>query len=194
MPENDDYDPDDDGGDGNDSTPQGGNDTSGTSGSAGGEGDERRYTREELEKTVERRLKREREKYRDYDQLKQQAQERQQANQTLEQQVEQLRREQADRDAAAVQEKADLAAERLHSKLVRGGLSDSDAGTLVESIDSLRLLEDGKPSKTAIDKIAKALVKVGTRAAADQDQGQKGGSAVPTMNELIRSAANRSRM
>jgi hypothetical protein len=181
-----------DGAAGTTTTPPGGNDST-TTPPAGG----KTFTQEELDRELDKRLKRERAKYADYDELKKAAGEaaaKAKANETLEQRVESLQREQAERDAAAVQEKADLAAERLHAKLVRGGLSDGDATALVETIDPLRLLADGRPSAQEIDKVAKTLTKIGTRSQADPDQGARGGNAAPSMNELIRAAANRNRV
>lgn len=179
---------------GGDTTPAGGTDTTPP---AGG----KTFTQDELDIEVDKRLARERkktaDKYADYDELKKAAAERDKAakaNQTLEERVEALQREQADRDAAAVAEKADLASERLHAKLVRAGFTDDDATNLVETIDPLRLLDDGKPSATEIDKVAKTLSKLGNRSQADPDQGSRGGNAAPSMNELIRQAAGRGRV
>lgn len=111
--------------------------------------------------------------------------------QTVEEQLQQLQKDMADRDAAAVSEKAEIAGDRLHAKLVRGGLSDEDATTLVGTIDAFRLLDEGKPDTKEIDRLAKSLLKIGTRQAPDRDQGAKGGDAPPSMNQMIREAAKR---
>lgn len=111
--------------------------------------------------------------------------------QTVEEQLTQLREQMAARDAADVADKAELAGERLQAQLVRGGLSDDDATTLVGTIDVYRLLEEGKPDGKEIDRLAKSLLKIGTRQTPDRDQGRKGGEAPPTMSELIRDAARR---
>lgn len=113
------------------------------------------------------------------------------AKQTVEEQLAALQEQLSARDAADVADKAELAGERLQAKLVRGGLSDDDATTLVGTIDVYRLLEEGKPDQGAIDKTAKSLLKVGTRQTPDRDQGRKGGDAAPSMSELIRGAARR---
>lgn len=152
------------------------------------------YSQEDVDRIVKDRLDRERKKYSDYDDLKAKAKksdEDAKAKQTVEEQLEQLRKDMADRDAAATAEKAEIATDRLHSKLVRGGLSDDDASTLVGTIDAFRLLEEGKPNGSEIDRISKALLKIGTRQAPDRDQGRKGGDAPPSMNEIIRTAAKR---
>lgn len=172
-----------------------GSDGAGSSGD--GSSGSRTFTQEDVDRLIEDRLKRERKRYADYDDLKAKAKaadEAGKANQTLEEKLEALQREQAERDAAAVQEKADLAAERLHAKLVRGGLSDDDATALVGTIDSLRLLSDGKPDTDEIEKVAKTLTKIGTRASADPDQGKGGGGSPPSMNDMIRAAAGRTRV
>lgn len=113
------------------------------------------------------------------------------AKQTVEEQLAALQEQMSARDAADVADKAELAGERLQAKLVRGGLSDDDATTLVGTIDVYRLLEEGKPDQGAIDKTAKSLLKVGTRQTPDRDQGRKGGDAPPSMSDMIRGAARR---
>jgi hypothetical protein len=190
MPENDD--PDDDGTDE-------GTEATGSGGSGGGSGGEggRTYTQADLDKAIEKRLARERKKYADYDDLKAKATEAdasRKANQTLEERIEEMQREQAERDAAAVSEKADTAVEKLHAKLVRGGFSDDDATALTETIDPLRLLDDGKPSTEEINKVAKTLTKIGKRSQSDPDQGARGGAPATSMNDMIRQAAGRNRV
>lgn len=113
------------------------------------------------------------------------------AKQSIEEQLEQMRADLAERDAAAVEERAGLATEKLHAKLVRGGISDDDATALIGAIDPMRLLEDGKPDSKEIDRLAKSLTKIATRPAADADQGRKGGDSPRSMNQIIRDAAKR---
>lgn len=110
--------------------------------------------------------------------------------QTTEEQIEQLRKDIADRDAQDIADKQDLAVEKLHAKLVRGRMSDEDATALVEMIDPMRLLADGKPDAREIDKVAKSLTKIGGRSTPDPDQGRRGGDQTPTgMSDLIRQGA-----
>lgn len=111
------------------------------------------------------------------------------AKQTVEEQLEGLRRDIADRDAADIASRAEMAAEKLHAKLVRGSLSDDDATALVGLIDPTRLLVDGKPDPGEIDKVAKSLTKTVARPAPDPDQGRRGGAPPRDMNQLFRDAA-----
>ena len=113
------------------------------------------------------------------------------AKQSVEEQLEQLRADLAERDSAAIEERAGIATEKLHAKLVRGGISDDDATSLLAAIDPMRLLEDGKPDSKEIDRLAKSLTKIATRPAADADQGRKGGDSPRSMNQIIRDAAKR---
>lgn len=113
------------------------------------------------------------------------------AKQSVEEQLEQMRADLAERDTAAVEERAGIATEKLHAKLVRGGISDDDAASLIGAIDPMRLLDDGKPDNKEIERLAKSLTKIATRPAADADQGRKGGDSPRSMNQIIRDAAKR---
>ena len=189
--------PDDEGIDGT----EGQDGTEGTEGQSttdtGDGGSSKTFTQEDLDRAIESRLARERKKFADYDELKKKASAADKATkaaQTTEEKLEQLRSDLAERDAAQVQERADQASDKLHAKLIRGGLTDEDATALVGTIDPLRLLEDGKPSSAEIDKLAKTLTKIGTRQQPDPDQGRQGGTAAPSMNQMIREAAGRTRV
>ena len=105
---------------------------------------------------------------------------------TLQQQVEDLRQEQATRD-----ERDGKRAERLALADVRAGLSDAgiktdDVKDLLGEIDPRRLIKDGEPDDKAVARLVSALAKAAGRATADPDQGKTGGKPPSDMNALIR--------
>lgn len=118
---------------------------------------------------------------------------------TLEQQLEELRREQADRDLRDLQRATRSATTELRAELVGMGLSDADARDAIELIDKDQLIKDGEPDEKAISTVAKRLAKVSGRVTPDRDQGQGGGqngsggttSMSAWVNERVRAARNR---
>lgn len=163
-------------------------------GQNGGEGDESLEQLRERLAAVERDRDSWKQRSRQHEDRAKQNADAAKAKGTLEEQIDALRKDIATRDAEAVTERAEQASDKLHARLVRGGLSDDDAATLVGSIDPMRLLVEGKPDTGEIDKLAKSLVKVGTRPAPDGDQGRKGGDQPPSMNQLIRGFAQRNQV
>lgn len=78
---------------------------------------------------------------------------------------------------------------QVYAELADAGLKKTDVREILEGYDPSVLLKDGEPNDDAITKLAKSLAKVAGRVQPDQDQGRKGGTAPPNMNELIRRAA-----
>ena len=114
--------------------------------------------------------------------------------QTLEEQVAELRKDMAERDTAYnerySERSARLAMSQVRTQLAEAGIKPADVTEILEGYDAKALLDDdGEPNDTAISKLAKSLAKVAGRVTPDQDQGRKGGTAPPNMNELIRRAA-----
>lgn len=113
--------------------------------------------------------------------------------QTLEEQVAELRKQMAERDAAYTERynerSARLAMSQVRTQLAEAGIKPADVAEILEGYDPKALLEDGEPNDAAISKLAKSLAKVAGRVQPDHDQGRKGGSAPPNMNDLIRRAA-----
>jgi hypothetical protein len=118
---------------------------------------------------------------------------------SLEQQLEELRREQADRDLRDLARATRTATTELRAELVGLGLSDADAREAIELIDKDQLIKDGEPDEKAISTVAKRLAKVSGRVTPDRDQGQGGGgqngSGASSMNtwvsERVRAARSR---
>lgn len=108
---------------------------------------------------------------------------------TVEDQLSELRTQIADRDVAQVERSGRQALDRVHTQLAEAGIKRDDVAGLLELVDPTVLLKDGDPNDEAITKLANSLAKVAGRVQPDHDQGRKGGSAPPNMNDLIRRAA-----
>lgn len=109
---------------------------------------------------------------------------------TVEEQLGELRKSLADRDAADVVRNGRLAKMQVQAKLAEAGFSSDDVSGLLEHVDTSSLLKDGEPDNGAIGKLAESLAKVGGRATPDRDQGRRSSSDAPQdMNSLIRLAA-----
>lgn len=108
--------------------------------------------------------------------------------QSLEQQLEAIRREQADRDLRDLARAQRTATTELRAHLVGLGLSDADAREAIELIDPDKLLTDGEPDEKAIQKVARSLGKVTGRATPDRDQGaggQNGSTGPQSMSSWV---------
>lgn len=108
--------------------------------------------------------------------------------QSLEQQLEEIRREQADRDLRDLARAQRTATTELRAALVGMGLSDADAREAIELIDADKLLKDGEPDEKAIEKVARSLGKVTGRATPDRDQGaggQNGSTGPQSMSSWV---------
>ena len=110
---------------------------------------------------------------------------------TVEEQLEEMRKVLAERDVADVQRNGRMAVTQVQAKLASAGFNADDVADLLEMIDPVSLLKDGEPDKSAIDKLAQKLVKVGGRATPDPDQGRKGGDAPTDMNSFLRKMAGK---
>ena len=111
---------------------------------------------------------------------------------TLAGEVEQLRKAQADRDAADLSRSLRTAGTELRAALVERGLTREDAAEAIEDIDRARLLKDGEPDDAAIAKVADRLAKVAGRPTPDPDQGKgagTGGDGKADMNSWVRDKA-----
>lgn len=107
---------------------------------------------------------------------------------TVEEQLAELNKKLADRDAADLTRSGRLAVTQVQANLASAGFKPDDVAGLLDLIDPSVLLTDGEPDKTAIDKLTKSLIKVGGRVTPDPDQGRRGGN-VTDMNSIIRRAA-----
>jgi len=108
---------------------------------------------------------------------------------TVEEQLDELRSQLAQRDIADVERSARLALTQVRTRLAEAGIRGADASGLLELVNGTALLADGEPDEKAIDKLATSLTRIAGRASPDPDQGRKGGSGPPDMNTLIRRAA-----
>jgi hypothetical protein len=118
--------------------------------------------------------------------------------QTLAEQVSEMRKALADRDAQDIARSERLAVTELRSSLAESGLDRSEISEALELVDSSRLLKDNEPDEKAIAAMAKRLAKLAGRAQPDRDQGagggQNGGGGL-SMNDWVRGqvAAKRGR-
>jgi hypothetical protein len=118
--------------------------------------------------------------------------------QTLAEQVSEMRKALADRDAQDIARSERLAVTELRSSLAESGLDRSEIAEALELVDSSRLLKDNEPDEKAIAAMAKRLAKLAGRAQPDRDQGagggQNGGGGL-SMNDWVRGqvAAKRGR-
>lgn len=108
---------------------------------------------------------------------------------TLQQQLDELRGQFSERDAADLERNGKLALSQVHTRLAESGITRADVAGLLELVDPQGLLADGQPDDKAVEKLASSLLKVAGRASPDPDQGKRGGSAPADMNTLIRRAA-----
>jgi hypothetical protein len=108
---------------------------------------------------------------------------------SVEEQIEELRSQIAERDITDVERNGRLAMTQVHAALAEAGIKKSDVEGLLELVDPTTLLADGEPNDKAINKLAASLTKVAGKVTPDRDQGRKGGNAPPNMNDIIRRAA-----
>lgn len=108
---------------------------------------------------------------------------------TVEQQLEEMRKEAAERDARDVTRSGRMAMTTVQAQLAGHGFSPADVAGLLEHVDPGRLLKDGEPDDAAVKKLVESLIKVGGRTTPDADQGQRGGNGPMDMNALIRRRA-----
>jgi len=108
---------------------------------------------------------------------------------SVEDQIAELRSQLAERDVADVERNARLAMTQVHASLAEAGIKKKDVEGFLELVDPVTLLKDGQPDDAAIGKLAESVKKLSGRVTPDFDQGRKGGSAPPNMNDLIRQAA-----
>jgi hypothetical protein len=143
------------------------------------------FTQADLERIVNERITRERKKYADYGDLKEQATKAK----TVEDQLQELRKQITDRDVADVEKNGRLALAQVKAQVIGAGFKPEDVAGLFDHIDPMSLISDGEPDEKAIEKLAKSLTKVAGRATPDPDQGRRGGDGPVDMNTLIRRAA-----
>lgn len=110
---------------------------------------------------------------------------------TLQQQLEKLRSDLADRDQRDIERAGRLAMSQVRSGLAEAGIKADDVKDLLDEFDPTRLLKDGEPNDEAIGRIVGALRRTAGRPSPDPDQGKRGDSAPNDMNALIRRAAGR---
>lgn len=111
------------------------------------------------------------------------------AQKSVQDQLADLRRQIEERDEAYTEANAKRAMSQVHTRLATAGIKPEDVKGLLGRIDARNLLKDGQPDDDAINDLATSLTKVAGRVTPDHDQGRKGGSAPPNMNDLIRRAA-----
>ena len=107
---------------------------------------------------------------------------------SVEEQIAELRSQLAERDVADVERNGRLAMTQVHAALAEAGIKKADAAGFLELVDPVTLLTDGQPDDKSISKLAESIKKLAGRVTPDVDQGRKGGSAPPNMNDLIRGA------
>lgn len=105
--------------------------------------------------------------------------------------LDELRETVAKNDVAAVEAASSLASERLHTRLARAGMSQQDAESLVEHIDPMRLIENGKPSPKALDAVAASLARSLGRGSVDADQGQRSDAPQVSADDWLRRKARK---
>jgi hypothetical protein len=108
---------------------------------------------------------------------------------SVEDQIAELRSQLAERDVADVERNGRMAMTQIHAALAEAGIKKADAAGFLELVDPTTLLTDGQPDEKAIGKLAESVKKLAGRVTPDFDQGRKGGTAPPNMNDLIRRAA-----
>jgi hypothetical protein len=108
---------------------------------------------------------------------------------TLEQQIETMRTEMAERDQRDLERTMRTAGTDLRAALVDLGMTRTDAQDAVEDVDLSRFLTDGDLDSKKIEAAAKRLARVAGRVAPDRDQGagnDGGGTGKRTMNDWVR--------
>lgn len=98
---------------------------------------------------------------------------------TLQQQVEEMRQQQAERNERDIKRAENLAVSHVRSGLAEAGIKADDVKDLLAEIDPRRLLKDGDPDDKAVARIVRALTRAAGRPTPDHDQGQ-GGTGAPT--------------
>jgi DNA-binding transcriptional MerR regulator len=118
--------------------------------------------------------------------------------QTLEEQISEMRKALAERDALDVQRAERTATTELRAALAEAGLDKAEIGEALELVDPSKLLADNEPDDKAIAAMAKRLSRLAGRAQPDRDQGQGTGGGNGggfSMNNWVRGqvAAKRGR-
>jgi hypothetical protein len=94
--------------------------------------------------------------------------------QTAQQQLDEVRKALAERDAADVDRELRTARKSLRAELIELGIDGRDADDALELVDLSRVLKDNVADDKLISDTAKRLAKVAGRATPDRDQGQGG--------------------
>lgn len=110
---------------------------------------------------------------------------------TVEEQLNELREQLVQRDIADIERASREATAQIHLRLAEAGVSRNDAAGLLETVDPIRLLNDGQPDEKAIKKLADSLIRLSGRATPDPDQGRRGDDGPLNMNDILRRAAGR---
>lgn len=114
-------------------------------------------------------------------------------SQTLEQQLQQVREQLADREAADLLQAEQTAVTALRAELAGLGMERTDVADALEFVDTSRLMKDGRPDEKAIEQVAAKLARVAGRAQPDRDQGANGSNGSPSMNDWVRQQVARRR-
>jgi hypothetical protein len=108
---------------------------------------------------------------------------------TVQEQMDDLRKQMADQATRDLERAGKTATAQLRAVLAEQGIKADDVADLLP--DPVRLLKDGEPDDKAITKFAGALAKVAGRPTPDPDQGRRSDDTPTDMNALIRRAAGR---
>jgi hypothetical protein len=114
-------------------------------------------------------------------------------SQTLEQQLQQMRDQLAEREAADLIASEQTAVTALRAELASLGMDRTDIADAIEFVDTSRLLDKGRPDDKAIETIAAKLARVAGRPQPDRDQGANGQSGPASMNDWVRQQVARRR-
>lgn len=114
-------------------------------------------------------------------------------SQTLEQQLQEMRDQLAQREAADLLASEQAAVTGLRAELAALGMERTDIADTLELVDTSRLLKDGRPDEKAIEQIAAKLARVAGRPQPDRDQGANGSNGSPSMNDWVRQQVARRR-
>lgn len=110
--------------------------------------------------------------------------------QTVEQQLEEMRRQLAERDVADMEQRGRLAMADVVTRLVDTGIKKEDVMPFLSMVDPVTsLIKDGEPHEEAIKELVTALQRLVGRVRPDPDQGRRSGKLPTDMNTLIRQRA-----
>ena len=119
---------------------------------------------------------------------------RENAAKPLQQQLDDLRKDLADRDAKDVVKAGRLALSSVKTLLAEQGIKADDVKDILGKFDPVSLLKDGEPDEAEIAKFARGLARVAGRPTPDPDQGENGsGSSPRTMGDVMRDMARNRR-